>query len=124
MPFWEIGYWVGQLPNLAGAFFLRGTDLIVLGAAIALTGDAARHYLQKNSVKILENVVGLIFLFWIRLIVLESAEILIDPEITLTLFSPLIFYTVAGVASIIIAVIIIYRRFGREFLPYPLRQDA
>ena len=124
MPFWEIGFWVGQLPTLAGAFFVRGTDLIVLGAAIALIGDATRHYLQKSSVKILENVVGLIFLFWIRLIVLESAEILIDPEITLTLFSPLIFYTVAGVASIIIAVVIIYRRFGREFLPYPLRQDA
>ena len=124
MPFWAIGFWGGQLPNLAGAFFVRGTDLIVLGAAIALIGSGTRHYLLKQNVKILENVVGLIFLFWIRLIVLESAEILIDPEITITLFSPLIFYTIAGVASIIVAVVIIYRRFGREFLPSPLRQDA
>ena len=74
--------------------------------------------------KIWENVIGLIFLFWMRLIVLESAEILIDPEITLTLVSPLIFYTVAGVATIILAVILIYRKYGREFLPYPLRQDS
>ena len=123
-PFWEIGFWVGHLPDLAGAFFIRGTDLIVLGAAIALIGDGARHYLQKKTVKIWENVIGLIFLFWMRLIVLESAEILIDPEITLTFVSPLIFYTVAGVATIILAVILIYRKYGREFFPYPLRQDS
>ncbi len=123
-PFWEIGFWVGHLPDLAGAFFIRGTDLIVLGAAIALIGDSARHYIQKKTVKIWENVIGLIFLFWMRLIVLESAEILIDPEITLTLMSPLIFYTVAGVATIILAVILIYRKYGREFFPYPLRQDG
>ena len=123
-PFWEIGFWVGQLPDLAGAFFIRGTDLMVLGAAIALIGDGARHYIQKKTVKIWENVIGLIFLFWMRLIILESAEILIDPEITLTLMSPLIFYTVAGVATIILAVILIYRRYGREFFPYPLRQDG
>jgi putative membrane protein len=123
-PFWEIGFWVGHLPDLAGAFFIRGTDLIVLGAAIALIGDGARHYIQKKTVKIWENVIGLIFLFWMRLIVLESAEILIDPEITLTFVSPLIFYTVAGVATIILAVILIYRKYGREFFPYPLRQDS
>ncbi|HEX9914519.1 MAG TPA: DUF373 family protein [Candidatus Bathyarchaeia archaeon] len=123
-PFWEIGFWVGHMPDLAGAFFIRGTDLIVLGAAIALIGDGARHYIQKKTVKIWENVIGLIFLFWMRLIVLESAEILIDPEITLTLMSPLIFYTVAGVATIILAVILIYRKYGREFFPYPLRQDG
>ena len=123
-PFWDLGFWASALPNLAGNFIIRGADLIALGAAIALIGDGASHYIQKRNVKMWENVIGLIFLFWLRLIVLESAEILIDPEITLTLFSPLIFYTVAGVASIIVAVIIIYRRFGREFLPYPLRQDA
>jgi putative membrane protein len=124
MPFWEIGFWVGQMPDLAGAFFIRGTDLIALGAAIALIGEGARHYLQKKTVKIWENVIGLIFLFWMRLILLESAKILINPEIPLTLVSPLIFYTVAGVATVILAVILIYRKYGREFFPYPLRQDG
>ena len=123
-PFWDLAFWAGRLPDLAGNFLIRGADLIVLGAAIALIGDGASHYLQKKNVKIWENVIGLIFLFWMRLIVLESAEILIDPEITLTLFSPLIFYTVAGVATIILAVILIYRRYGREFFPYPLRQEG
>ena len=123
-PFWDLAFWAGRLPDLAGNFLIRGADLIVLGAAIALIGDGASHYLQKKNVKIWENVIGLIFLFWMRLIVLESAEILIDPEITLTLFSPLIFYTVAGVATIILAVILIYRRYGREFFSYPLRQEG
>jgi len=123
-PFWDLAYWAGRLPDLAGNFLIRGADLIVLGAAIALIGDGASHYLQKKNVKIWENVIGLIFLFWMRLIVLESAEILIDPEINITLFSPLIFYTVAGVATIILAVILLYRRYGREFFSYPLRQDG
>lgn len=123
-PFWDLAFWAGRLPELAGNFLIRGADLIALGAAIALIGDSASHYLQKKNVKIWENVIGLIFLFWMRLIVLESSEILIDPEITLTLFSPLIFYTVAGVATIILAVILIYRRYGREFFSYPLRQDG
>jgi len=123
-PFWDLAFWAGRLPDLAGNFIIRGADLIALGIAIALIGDGASHYLQKKNVKIWENVIGLIFLFWMRLIVLESAEILIDPEITLTLFSPLIFYTVAGVATIILAVILIYRRYGREFFSYPLRQDS
>lgn len=122
-PFWDLAFWAGRLPDLAGNFLIRGADLIALGAAIALIGDGASHYLQKKNVKVWENVIGLIFLFWMRLIVLESAEILIDPEITLTLFSPLIFYTVAGVATIILAVILIYRRYGREFFSYPLRQE-
>ena len=123
-PFWDLAFWAGRLPDLAGNFLIRGADLIVLGAAIALIGDGASHYLQKKNVKIWENVIGLIFLFWMRLIVLESAEILIDPEINITLFSPLIFYTVAGVATIILAVILLYRRYGREFFSYPLRQDG
>ena len=122
-PFWDLAFWAGRLPELAGNFLIRGADLIALGAAIALIGDGASHYLQKKNVKIWEDVIGLIFLFWMRLIVLESAEILIDPEISITLFSPLIFYTVAGVATIILAVILIYRRYGREFFSYPLRQE-
>jgi uncharacterized membrane protein len=122
-PFWDLGFWAGHLPDFAGNFIIRGADLIALGAAIALIGDGASHYLQKKNVKIWEDVIGLIFLFWMRLIVLESAEILINPEIALTLFSPLIFYTVAGVATIILAVILIYKKYGREFFPYPLRQE-
>jgi hypothetical protein len=86
-----------------------------LGIGVVIIGDAASDYiLERKTITMWENVVGLIFLFWMRLVVLESAEVLMNPEITLTLFSPLIFYTVAGVATTIIAVILIYRRFGRE----------
>ncbi len=124
-PFWDISFWVAYAPNLAGAFFLRGTDLISLGLAVVIIGDAASDYIQeRKTIKVWENVVGLIFLFWMRLIVLESTDVLMKPEITITLFSPLIFYTVAGVATTIIAVILIYRRFGREAFARPLRGDT
>ena len=114
-PFWDLSFWASHLPDLAAAFFMRGTDLIALGIGVVIIGDAASDYiLERKTISMWENVVGLIFLFWMRLIVLESTEVLMNPEITLTLFSPLIFYTVAGVATTIIAVILIYRRFGRE----------
>jgi len=80
--------------------------------------------MERKTITMWENVVGLIFLFWMRLVVLESAEVLMNPEITITLFSPLIFYTVAGVATTIIAVILIYRRFGRDAFNRPLRGET
>jgi putative membrane protein len=120
-PFWDLTFWASQLPDLVGSFFTRGTDLIVLGIVIAITGDAASHYIQKHTPKIWENIIGLIFLFWIRLIVLESAKILLNPEITITPFSPLIFYTIAGLTTTIIMVILVYRQYGREAFGNPLK---
>ncbi|MBN2336190.1 DUF373 family protein [Candidatus Bathyarchaeota archaeon] len=123
-PLTDLTFWASNLPGLAGAFFIRGTDLITVGIGVAIIGDAASEYIQeRKTVRVWENIVGLIFLFWMRLIVLESAEVLRNPDITLTLFSPLIFYTVAGVTTTIIAVIMIYRRFGREIFSNPLRQE-
>ena len=114
-PFWDLSFWATNLPDLAAAFFMRGTDLIALGIGVVIIGDAASDYiLERKTISIWENVVGLIFLFWMRLIVLESTEVLMNPEVTINLFSPLIFYTVAGVTTTILAVVLIYRKFGRE----------
>jgi putative membrane protein len=114
-PFWDLSFWAANLPDLAAAFFMRGTDLIALGIGVVIIGDAASDYiLERKTISIWENVVGLIFLFWMRLIVLESTEVLMNPEVTINLFSPLIFYTVAGVTTTILAVVLIYRKFGRE----------
>ncbi len=124
-PLWDLSFWAAHMPDLAAAFFIRGTDLIALGIGVVIIGDAASDYiLERKIITMWENVVGLIFLFWMRLVVLESAEVLMNPEITVTLFSPLIFYTVAGVATTIIAVILIYRRFGREAFTRPPRGDT
>lgn len=122
-PFYKLSFWASILPELLGAFLERGTDLIALGIAAAIIGDAASHYIRKHGEKIWENVIGLVFLFWMRLIVLESAKILRDPEITLTLFSPLIYYTVAGVTTTIIIIVLVYRQFGREYFINPLKHD-
>ena len=124
-PFWDLSFWAAHMPDLAAAFFIRGTDLIALGIGVIIIGDAASDYiLERKTITMWENVVGLIFLFWMRLVVLESAKVLMNPEITITLFSPLIFYTVAGVATTITAVILIYRRFGREAFTRPLRGET
>ena len=81
------------------------------------------HYIRKHNKRIWENFIGIIFLFWMRLIVLESAKILRDPEITLTLFSPLIYYTVAGVTTTVIIIVFVYRKYGRDFFTNPLGRD-
>jgi putative membrane protein len=113
-PFWNFSFWAGNLPALFGAFLLRGSDLIIIGIGIPLIGGIASYYLQKD-IKIWQNFIGLIFLFWMRFILIESAKVLIDPEITLTLFSPLIFYTIVGVITTIISVAVIYRNYRKAF---------
>jgi hypothetical protein len=75
---------------------------------VALLGGIASYYLKKDS-KIWQNIVGLIVTFWLRFISIESAKVLIEPEKTLTIWSPLIFITIAGVVTTITSVIIIYR---------------
>ena len=51
-----------------------------------------------------------------RFIAIESAKILLEPGVTLTLWSPLIFYTLASVATTIVAVVLIYSRYKK--LPF------
>jgi hypothetical protein len=50
----------------------------------------------------------MIVTFWLRFIAIESAKVLIEPEKTLTLWSPLVFMTIAGALTTILAVYIIY----------------
>jgi putative flippase GtrA len=87
---------------------LAAIDLIILGAMVSLIGGVAAHYMRKDP-KIWQNIVGIIVTFWIRFIALESAKFLIEPDKTLTLFSPLVVFTLAGVVTTIISVFIIYR---------------
>jgi putative membrane protein len=122
-PLTNLSFWASNFPMLFGAFLEKGTDLIVLGIAASIIGDAASHYIRRQGERIWTNFIGIVFLFWMRLIVLESAKILKDPEITLNLFSPLIYYTVAGVTTTIIIIVLVYRQFGREYFTNPLRQE-
>jgi len=108
-PLWweDFAWWIQQSPNLLGHFMLSAIDLIILGAMVSLTGGVAAHYIRKDP-KIWQNVIGIIVTFWIRFIALESAKFLIEPDKTLTLFSPLVFFTLAGVVTTITSVFIIY----------------
>ena len=118
-PFWSnFSYWLQLSPTLIGAFLLKAIDLIILGAMVALIGGVASYYMQRDS-KIWWNVVGMIVTFWLRFIAIESAKMLIEPEKTLTLWSPLVIMTIAGVVTTITSVFVVYGahrklpRFGR-----------
>lgn len=118
-PFWSnFSYWLQLSPTLIGAFLLKAIDLIILGAMVALIGGVASYYMQRDS-KIWWNVVGMIVTFWLRFIAIESAKMLIEPEKSLTLWSPLVIMTIAGVVTTITSVFVVYGahrklpRFGR-----------
>jgi len=100
--------WLQESPNIIGHFMFDGIDLIILGAMVSLIGGVAAHYIRKDP-KIWQNVVGIIVTFWLRFIALESARVLIEPDKTVSLFSPLVFYALAGVVTTITSVFIIYR---------------
>lgn len=99
--------WLQESPNMIGHFMFDAIDLIILGAIVSLIGGIAAHYVRKDP-KIWQNVVGIIIAFWLRFIALESARVLIEPDKTVTLFSPLVFYALAGVVTTITSVFLIY----------------
>lgn len=107
-PMWEnYPWWIHQSPLLLGHFIIGAIDFIILGVMVTLIGGVASYYVQKDS-KMLQNIVGIIVTFWLWFIVKESAEILIKPEKTLNLSSPLVIMTLAGVVTTIMSVFYIY----------------
>ena len=118
MPIWDLTYWATNLPDLLGSFIIHSMDMVSLGIGIAILGDGISTYVQdKEDTRKWGNLIGLIFLFWIRPIIIEAAKILRNPGTEVTLFSPLIIYTVLGVFTTTITVAAIYRRVGKDLFP-------
>ena len=115
MPFWNLTYWASNAADFMGAFIIHGADMISLGIGIAILGDGVSTYTQdREDTKVWGNVIGLIFLLWMRPIVVEAAKILRNPGTEISIFSPLILYTVAGAVTTITIVTWVYRKIGRE----------
>jgi putative membrane protein len=115
MPFWNLSYWASNAADILGSFIIHGADMISLGIGISILGDGASTFIQdREDVKVWGNVIGLIFLLWMRPIVVEAAKIIRNPGTEITLFSPLIIYTIFGSITTIIVIVWIYRRTGRE----------
>ena len=114
-PFWVLSYWASNSADILGAFIIHGAEMITLGIGIAILGDGISTFVQdRDDTRVWTNVIGLIFLFWMRPIVIEASKIIRNPGTEITLLSPLIIYTAAGAVTTIIAVTWIYRRIGRE----------
>lgn len=114
-PFWVLSYWASNAADVLGAFIIHGADMITLGIGIAILGDGISTFVQdRDNTRVWTNVIGLIFLFWMRPIVIEASKIIRNPGTEITILSPLIIYTAAGAITTIIAVTWIYRRIGRE----------
>jgi len=111
-PFWDLSFWAQYIPTLLGAFLMRGIDFIILGVMVSLIGGLASYYMQRDE-KIWQNVVGMIVVFWLRFIIIELAKVLMEPGKTVSLWSPLVFFTIASVTTTIASVVVIYSRFKR-----------
>jgi putative membrane protein len=106
--FWSnFGYWLQVIPTLLGAFLLQAIDFIILGAMVTLIGGIAAYYMRRDA-KLIWNIIGMIVIFWLRFIAIESAKTLMEPEKVLTLQSPLVIMSIAGVVTTITSVFVIY----------------
>lgn len=115
-PFWDLTYWATNSADLIGAFVTKGTDMLALGLGIAIAGDGISLYVQdKENPKFWSNLIGILLLLWMRPISIEAAHIIRNPDIPITVFSPLIIYTVLGVVTLTLFVTWVYRRHGREW---------
>jgi len=115
-PISDLGFWASILPTLVAEFLLKGIDLIVIGVIVSFVGRLASHYMRREFGKLYQNALSINIAFWLRFIAIESAKILLEPGVTLTLWSPLIFYTLASVATTIVVVVLIYSRYKK--LPF------
>jgi len=104
-----------MLPMFLSTFFLKGIDLIMLGIIVIFVGGAVSYYLRKDE-RLATSIVSINLSVWVRFIIIESAKILQNPETPLSVFSPLVFYTIASVLTTIIIVILTYRRY--KHLPF------
>ena len=114
-PLWSLSWWTGVFPTLVGVFILRGIDLIILGIMVIFIGSAVSYCLRKDD-RFAQSIISINLAFWVRFIAIESAKIFENPEISLTLTSPLVFYTLASIATTIIAVFLTYKRY--KHLPF------
>ena len=115
-PFWDLTYWATNSADLIGAFISKGTDMVTLGLGIAIAGDGISSYVQnREDPTVWSNVIGILLLLWMRPISLEASYIIRNPNVPITMFSPLIIYTVMGVVSLTLFVTWVYRRHGREW---------
>ena len=115
-PFWDLTYWATNSADLIGAFISKGTDMVTLGLGIAIAGDGISSYVQnKDDPKAWSNVIGILLLLWMRPISLEASYIIRNPNVPITMFSPLIIYTVMGVVTLTLFVTWVYKRHGREW---------
>jgi hypothetical protein len=94
--------------------------MVTLGLGIAIAGDGISIYVQnKEDPKVWSNMIGILLLLWMRPISIEAAHIIRNPDVTITVFSPLIIYTVLGVVSLTLFVTWVYRRHGRKLFKRP-----
>jgi putative membrane protein len=108
-PFWiNPWYWFSLTPTLIGHFLMRGLDLITIGAVFSFVGGMIYFFMRKDA-RLWRNVVGINISFWLRFILIEAADVLIAPQATVTLYSPLVIMTIASVATTTALVLVIYR---------------
>ena len=109
----ELAGWISELPTLAG-FFIKGIrDLMVVGIGIILFGRSIRLYFDRNP-RLLRTVALIISVTWSRWILDSTANILIEPAISIDdlVFQNLIFTIIVGILIIIaslLLIVIIYR---------------
>jgi hypothetical protein len=114
-PFYDLSFWAGYLPVLIGHFIIKGIDLIVLGIILAFIGSTVYYYLHQDE-RLANSLISAIMAFWMRFIILSAADILLKPDLQITVFSPLVLYTVASILTTTIAVALLYRRYKK--LPF------
>ncbi|MBM3291073.1 DUF373 family protein [Candidatus Bathyarchaeota archaeon] len=112
-PFTDFSFYIGNFPVLTAYFVISGVNIIIFGVMVALAGGAINSYLRKDE-EFWQSIISLIVSFWLWLIAIEAAGILLEPSAPINLFSPIVLYTIASVLSTVFAVALVYRRYKKR----------
>ena len=107
-------YWFGLIPSLIGYFLWRGVDLIIIGTTVSFVGEGVFNFM-KHDTKFWRSIVGVFIAVWLRFILVESANILLEPNRTVTLNSPIVVMTIGSLATTATLILLISRMNKRVY---------
>jgi putative membrane protein len=106
----------GQIPRVIGEFMFNSSYLIALGICVALSGRAARWFLE-HDLRIWRTIVIIVAVAWSSVMFVQASEILVTTEPDPS-YTPLILAIIGGIPVIVstfLTALLLRRKYSSYF---------
>jgi len=106
---------LAQVPRLIGEFLYQSTYLIAIGICVILTGRVVRWFFERD-LRLWRTIVIIVVVAWSSIIFVQTSQILIDPEFSLT---PLVYAIIGGIPVIVstfLTALLLRKKYSNYFM--------